>query len=227
MSMDKNKKERMQVFVDGGNFYHLALKKMGLRDLDFSLEELTNHLIGSREIVPLGKRYYMGTVREIIGNSESQRAMAKQTKFFTTLRSYGWEIKTSKLRNRKEKIVIDERVDSYQDILGKGITEIKVERSREKGIDVKLAVDLIVGAIDDRYDVATVISSDADLVPAIDWIKSKTDKKIEYIGFSILDETGKYEDTKPLQTMITYSSIQRILTKDDLKNFIKPFVMKS
>ncbi|MCC5951049.1 MAG: NYN domain-containing protein [Acidimicrobiia bacterium] len=37
---------------------------------------------------------------------------------------------------------------------------------REKGIDVMLAVDLVVGAIRNEYDVAILMSADTDLLPA-------------------------------------------------------------
>jgi uncharacterized LabA/DUF88 family protein len=39
---------------------------------------------------------------------------------------------------------------------------------REKGIDVMLAIDLVRLAAEDGYDVATVLSGDSDLAPAID-----------------------------------------------------------
>lgn len=54
---------------------------------------------------------------------------------------------------------------------------------REKGTDVKIAVDLIIGAIDNWYDTAILLSSDTDLIPAVQYLKYKK-KRIEYIGFS-------------------------------------------
>ena len=41
------------------------------------------------------------------------------------------------------------------------------EKPREKGIDVQRAVDLVLGAVHDEYDVAVVFSGDSDLLPAI------------------------------------------------------------
>lgn len=41
------------------------------------------------------------------------------------------------------------------------------DKPREKGIDVQLAVDLVLGAVQDDYDVAIVLSGDSDLLPAI------------------------------------------------------------
>lgn len=217
----KTKKETVQIFIDGGNFYHLALKKLGGKDIDFSFEEFVKFLANGREITEHGKRYYVGTVREQVGDSRTKKAMSNQTKFFSVLKKNHWEIKTSKLRNRLEKIIIDERVKNYKNLRKKGIKSIEYKTTREKGIDVKLATDLIAGAIDGKYDTAIVVSSDSDLVPAIDWVRMRKKKKIEYIGFSIVEKGKENNRTRPLQTMITHTDIQRILIESDLKKFIR------
>lgn len=217
----ETKKERVQIFVDGGNFYHLVLKKLGISENDFSFDDFTKFLANGRDIVNLGKRFYVGTVREQEGNLRSKKAMSKQTKFFSTLKASGWDIKTSKLRMRTERIKIDSRVVNYEELRKKGVHEIEIRTTREKGIDVKLATDLVVGAVDDRYDTAIIISSDSDLIPAIDWVRKKRSKKVEYIGFSIIDQKDERNNTRPLQTMIRYSDIQRILAESDMKKFIK------
>jgi uncharacterized protein YueI len=96
------------------------------------------YLVGDRELVPNGKRYYVGTVREKVGDEESREAMARQLRLFSKLKEAGWHIKTSKLRERIEKIVIDERVSDYQKILDVGIHEIVRRTFREKGIDERI-----------------------------------------------------------------------------------------
>jgi len=40
--------------------------------------------------------------------------------------------------------------------------------AREKGIDVLLAVDMVMGAMRDDYDVAVLVSADTDLLPAVE-----------------------------------------------------------
>lgn len=217
----EKQKERVQIFIDGGNFYHLALKKLDIGENNFSFEDFSEFLANGRAIVSQGKRYYVGTVREKLGDLRSKKAMSKQTRLFNLLKSANWEIKTSKLRTRIEKIKIDSRVLNYQELHKKGIREIEIQTIREKGIDVKLATDLIVGAVDDRYDTAIIISSDSDLIPAIDWVRNKGHKKVEYIGFSLIDEKDSRKNTRPLQTMISRTDIQRILIQSDLKKFIR------
>ena len=106
----------------------------------------------------------------------------------------------------------------------KGVKEVEFERTREKGIDVKLATDLIVGAVDNKYDTVIVVSSDGDLVPAIDWVRLRQNKKVEYVGFSMAGKDK--DDTRPSQALITHTDIQRILVASDLNTFIKEKLVK-
>jgi uncharacterized LabA/DUF88 family protein len=170
----------------------------------------------------MGKRFYIGTVREREGDARSKSAMAEQTMLFSSLISTKWQIKTSKLRERTEKIVMDGRVQDYEKIRKLGLKEIIFTRNREKGIDVKLVTDLFIGAIDDKYDTAIVVSSDTDLVPAIDSVRHRLKRKVEYVGFSIEDPKDKGNSTKPILSMIPRTDRQRTLVESDLKDFIKP-----
>jgi uncharacterized LabA/DUF88 family protein len=213
--------EKVQIFIDGGNFHHLLLKKLKLKELDFSFDDFAKFLADGRIITEAGKRYYIGTVREQEDNTKSKESMAQQQKLFAQLWSSGWQTKTSKLRFREEKVIIDDRTVDYKKILKKGIKQIEYHRFREKGIDVKIATDLIIGALDNKYDTAILVSSDTDLIPAIDIVRKRFKKRVEYVGFSIIDETAQQEDSKSSIGMITKSDIQRILVKSDIDNFIK------
>jgi len=213
---------RVCILLDSSNFFHLVLKKLKIREFDY--DSFTAYLAKDRTIINRGKRFYVGTVREKQGNFRSIEAMSNQTRLFTKLKETGnWEIKTSKLRMRNEKITIDDRVTNYKALLKAGFTEIEYERAREKGIDVKLATDLIICAIDNQYDIAILISSDTDLVPAVDWVRRRCKKIVEYIGFSIPNENNPDLSTKPTPTMIAKTDIQRVLVESD----IRPFEIKT
>jgi|GEM_PF-182620 peptidase E/uncharacterized LabA/DUF88 family protein len=211
--------ERVQIFIDGSNFYHLTLKKLGLQEGQFDFDAFASFLANGRTISDMGKRLYAGTVKEKVGDQRSVFAMSRQTSLFSNLKSNHWEIKTSTLKSRTEELVIDSRVIDYKKILKTGIKKIQFQRLREKGIDVKLATDLITAAIDDRYDTAIVVCSDADLIPAIDWVRLRQKKKVEYIGFSIANPIDERNSTKPLLSMIQKTDIQRALVETDLRNF--------
>jgi len=79
----------------------------------------------------------------------------------------------------------------------------------EKGVDVKIATDLLVGAYENLYDEAIIISSDTDLIPAMKKIK-QLGKKVEYIGFG----------HQPSLALQTYATISRLLIKEELEQFI-------
>ena len=216
-----NKMEKVCIFIDGANFYHLVLKKLGIEEVSFDFDKFATFLANGRTISNRGKRFYVGTVREKEGDVRSKEAMAKQTSLFTILKNANWEIKTSKLKTRLEEIPIDSRVVDYQKLQKLGIKKITFERLREKGVDVKLATDLIVGAVDDQYDTAVLVSSDSDLIPAIDWVRFRKKRKVEYIGFSIPDEENPKNSTNPLISLIAKTDIKRTLVKSDLQPFIK------
>lgn len=56
----------------------------------------------------------------------------------------------------------------------------------EKGVDIRLAVDMIRGAIEDLYDIAILISGDADYAPVVETIHHVALKKvIEHACFSV------------------------------------------
>ncbi len=48
----------------------------------------------------------------------------------------------------------------------------------EKGVDAAIITDLITLAFDDNYDIAVLISGDADYAPAVRYIQKKTDKQV-------------------------------------------------
>lgn len=55
--------------------------------------------------------------------------------------------------------------------------------AREKGIDVLIAVGMVLGAERDEFDVAVLFSADTDLVPAIEGVRS-IGKRCEVAGWT-------------------------------------------
>ena len=53
---------------------------------------------------------------------------------------------------------------------------------QEKGVDVRIALKILKGALKNDYDECYVISSDTDIIPAIKDAQ-KEGKKIIYVGF--------------------------------------------
>jgi len=88
-------------------------------------------------------------------------------------------------------------------------------RIREKGTDIKMAIEIVIGAIDNLYDVAILVSSDTDLIPALDYVRYKG-KRIEYVGFSHAPSFGIQK----------HSDFSSLLTKKDVEKFKKQLVDK-
>ena len=70
-------------------------------------------------------------------------------------------------------------------------------------------MDLVIGASDNLYDVAIVVSSDTDLIPAIRYVRNGKNKIIEYIGFAGMPSIG----------LVKECNKQRLFSKEDLLQF--------
>lgn len=165
------KKERVAIYIDGSNFYkYLKAEEIKFpKGSKFNYGKFVDFLVGKRECV--SKRYYVGIARNFNHTQKSQQIVQSQQSFLSHLQNEGIEIKRGRIMYDAGAI-------------------------REKGTDVKLAVDLIVGAIDNLYDTAILVSSDTDLIPAVKYLKYKR-KKLEYVGFSHNPSLGmqKYADS--------------------------------
>lgn len=51
-------------------------------------------------------------------------------------------------------------------------------------------------AVDNLYDVAIIVSSDTDLIPAIQYVRNGKDKQVEYIGFANNPSLGLIKSSK-------------------------------
>ncbi|MDD4900754.1 MAG: NYN domain-containing protein [Patescibacteria group bacterium] len=177
---DLNKK--VAVYIDGSNLYH-KLKEIKIENtLEFDYRGFADSLARGREVISY--RYYVGVVRARFGDEKVNQMRAKQQKLFSNLEKRGFCIKRGYLMENGGKF-------------------------HEKGVDVKIATDMLIGAYENIYDVAIVVSSDTDLIPAIKYARYLK-KDVEYIGFSHKPSLG-------LQKNVT---ISRLLIKDDLDQFI-------
>jgi hypothetical protein len=68
-------------------------------------------------------------------------------------------------------------------------TADKKPRYREKGVDVSLAVSMVVMACDNLVDTIFLVASDSDYQPAVAEIRSRN-KKTVYVGFEVNPNLG-------------------------------------
>lgn len=174
--------KRACVYVDGSNFFHYC-KSLGIGAYPkFDFDKFIVDLADQYEVT--SKNYYIGAVRAKPDDKLVMAMMKKQMAFFSYLKKNNWNIKKGYLLKSNDKM-------------------------HEKGVDVKMALDIALGAVDDKYDVAIIVSSDTDLLPALEQAV-KRGKEVEYIGFS----------HRPSLAMIAKSDIRRLLTKQDLMKYI-------
>ncbi len=60
---------------------------------------------------------------------------------------------------------------------------------KEKGVDVKIAVDMVAAACDKKVKTAIIGSSDSDLQPAIAELQKRNIERI-YLGFEMMPNKG-------------------------------------
>lgn len=80
-------------------------------------------------------------------------------------------------------------------------------KKTKKGVDVKIAVDLLVNAYKNNYDVALLISNDADFIPAIEEVQ-KINKQVINVSFP---KTKSYHLNKICDSTIKINDISEYL----------------
>lgn len=176
-------KEKVAVYIDGSNFYHyLKDEEISFpKGIKFDFKAFVDFLVNDRNCI--SKRYYTGIFRNIDNSPKSQELVRGQQKFLSEIEKDGFTIKRGRIMYDSGK-------------------------TREKGTDVKIATDLIIGAVDNLYDTAILVSSDTDIIPAIKYLRYKK-KKLEYVGFSHAPSFGIQK----------YANLSRLLLAFDIEKF--------
>jgi hypothetical protein len=106
---------------------------------------------------------------------------------------------------RQQNVVVRTRQLNYRD----------PQVPREKGIDVEIALALVVDAFEDRYDHALLFSGDTDLVPAVERVVA-LGKPIEFLAWA--NEQGQVNAPR-----LTGAGIRR-LDADDYVAVMDPMI---
>jgi uncharacterized LabA/DUF88 family protein len=148
------------VFIDGNNFYFKLKELTSQLDgkfslLDFNFRAFSEWLVKPNNLIEI--HYYLGVVSRRKNDNRSEELYANQQRLFRKLQRQNIIIVLGQLIRHPDKIY------------------------HEKGVDVRLAVEMIRFAREDKYDQAYLVSSDTDLVPAIEEVQSFS-KIVQYIG---------------------------------------------
>ena len=141
-------KQRVAIFIDGSNLYH-NLKRYGIKT---TFEEIINKIETKRKVIDI---YYYTA---LLDKSFDENRYLEHKKFLDKIKKIpNFKIVLCNLR----KIVLEN-----------GSVDFAI-----KGDDVYLATDLIKGAYENLYDIAIIVSGDADFIPAIKLVQ-KNNKKV-------------------------------------------------
>ncbi len=150
------------VFIDGSNFY-FRLKDLEAQIddkhslLEFDFRKFAEWLAANDKNELVEVRYYIGALKRQRNNEKSEKMYADQQKLL------------GKLQQQKIPVVLGQLIQHPD------------KTFHEKGVDVRLAVEMIRLAREKMYDVAYLVSSDTDLVAAVEEVRS-FGKKVQYIG---------------------------------------------
>jgi len=176
------KQERVLILIDGSNLY-FKLKDLKLNNLlKFNFVKFGTFLAKSAKIVE--SRYYVGRVKQD-GSKKTKQLFDGQQKLIGLLKN-----------------------SNYTYCLGYLLKSDGVYH--EKGVDVQIAIDIVVATYEDICDRIILVSSDTDLIPAIKKAQHKG-KIVEYIGFSHL----------PSVAMVSRCRESRLITKEEIETFIE------
>lgn len=175
------KKKRVAIFIDGSNFYFKVRSLVSEKTdfVHFNYKAFMQNLAGQgTDIVFAG--YYVGVVRAKNDDRKAKLLRSSQQQLFDQLKFNGLQVITGFLMNHDG-------------------------RFYEKGVDVRMAVDIVAGAYEKQYDEAIVVSSDTDLLPAVAKAMAKG-RVVQYVGFS----------HQPSMAMVSKCSRSRLLLEKDI-----------
>jgi uncharacterized LabA/DUF88 family protein len=152
--------ERISIFIDGNNFYFGLRKLYGkAKSLkEFNFQKFANFLAKNRKIIDIF--YYNAQ----LDKKQNLQKYKSQKEFFDSLKKIpNFHLILCKLLKRK-------------------ITGTNKFYYVIKEDDIHMAVDMVEGAGEDKFDTAVVVSGDGDFVPAVEAVKRKN-KKVENVYF--------------------------------------------
>ena len=169
------------VYVDGQNFLYkasdvlikngLISNKQELYDLD--IRGLISDIIKTDDALTI--KYY-GAKIKVIGNMGDD--------IYVKSRTFSDNLRRLKNTLNKQQITFIEsgklKLRDSDTCKNCGHQDL---RFQEKGVDVGMAVDMLVDAYEANYDQFVILSSDTDLIPAIKVVKDRV-KSLVYLGFS-------------------------------------------
>lgn len=169
---------RAILFVDGNNWYH-GLKKIGVDAYALDYPRVAQKLLMGRTLGEI--RFYIGRV------TGDRDRVARQAMKIAALEAQGIRITYGRIQRnpvppdrnpalvRLREILKDNTHRLPDDLLREldALSRLPIMDYVEKQVDVAIAVDLVRMAYKDQYDVAYLLSADADYVSAVQEVQRR------------------------------------------------------
>jgi uncharacterized LabA/DUF88 family protein len=155
-----DQKERVSVYIDGFNLY------FGLAESFPSLKWLNVELLAQNLLKPHQELVAVNYFTSLVGNNPPKEK--RQRDYLSALKTTGIQIIYGHYKSKMKSCFSCRH--TWHD-------------NEEKMTDVNIAVQMLMDALDDRYDTAMLISGDSDLVPPIRAVHSRYPKKRVMVAF--------------------------------------------
>lgn len=157
--------KRAMAFVDGQNLYHHAGAAFGYRYPNYDIQKLAE-MIAKKEGWNLTVTHFYTGVPDAGDNPRWNRFWTNK---LASMGRQGIEVFSRPLRYRNQVVRLQD---------GNTHTFLSAE---EKGIDVRIALDVISKAVQNEYDVALIFSQDQDLSEVADEIRVLAKQQLRWI----------------------------------------------
>ena len=147
--------KRAVAFVDGQNLYRHAKDAFGYHYPNFDPIKLHNAVCEKQGWKPSGVRFYTGVPEQI---RQPMWHGYRANRLLAMTRS-GIMVYKRPIRYRTTEISLPDG------------TIYEVDTAQEKGVDVRIAIDIMRLAMSGQYDVAVIFSQDQDLIEVADEIR--------------------------------------------------------
>lgn len=209
--------KRAIIFIDANNWYHNI--KGWFKPSDIDIKKVANLICNNFKIGLKEIRWYTS-----VPNIEDNKLnYIRHMDFLSNLEKNGIKIITRKLQRLSNKEIIKKRKELLNSwnlcetcklIVESDFLDIKDPNQKEKGIDVRIAIDMVKEALQDNLDYCILISGDADFAPAFELIKN--------IGKKVLSAFIPKGYANELRQKFSYLVIKR----EDLNKCLKEYKKK-
>ncbi|MBU0760675.1 MAG: NYN domain-containing protein [Nanoarchaeota archaeon] len=167
--------KRTMVFIDANNWYHNL--KGWLKPSDIDIKKIVNFISTEKNLDIIEIRWYTS----MPSREDNELIYKRQRSFLGHLEKQGIKIISRKLQRLSNKELARKRqnlieswdlCDICKPLVAASFLDMRDTTQKEKGIDVRIAIDMVNYALSNKLECCILISGDADFVPALELVKS-------------------------------------------------------